>query len=579
MPELHPRSLVRKLAIRPETDFYVWLESDLARRFDYACCETLDQFRREERALTRAGQIKAGGERHEKDDRYRLDDRTRFVLGWSNEAKIAALENQARGLEQRMQAGGEKIAQLNRQRASLDDRLGLLRQLSVFTSFRDLDWKPVAVEIEALEKEKRQLEQGSDVLRTLQAQLADVEQAIAETKAELAKANEDKARLSERADIARRQLDECRTLVSTSDKDAKAHYFPRLEGMLSDGDRRITVESCDGRERELRDRLQEQIDKEDHKISRLREKIVAGMTAYNGLYPSETREVDASLEAAPDYRKMLVDLQADGLPRFETRFKELLNENTIREIANFQSQLHLERQSIRERIEKINQSLHEIDYNPGRFIVLEDDHNGDPEIRDFQQDLRSCTEGTLTGSEDSQYSEAKFLQVKAIIERFRGREGMTDLDKRWTRKVTDVRNWFAFSASERWREDNSEHEHYTDSGGKSGGQKEKLAYTVLAASLAYQFGLEWGETRSRSFRFVLIDEAFGRGSDESTRYGLELFKRLSLQLLVVTPLQKIHVIEPFVAAVGFVHNDEGSRSMLRNLTIEEYRAERLSRAG
>ena len=91
-----------------------------------------------------------------------------------------------------------------------------------------------------------------------------------------------------------------------------------------------------------------------------------------------------------------------------------------------------------------------------------------------------------------------------------------------------------FSASERWRDDDSEHEHYTDSGGKSGGQKEKLAYTVLAASLAYQFGLEWGEERSRSFRFVVIDEAFGRGSDESARYGLELFQRLNLQLLIVT---------------------------------------------
>src|SRR6266478_3245171 len=472
--DLHARSLVLKLAIRPDSPFYAWLDADLARRFDYACCDTIDSFRREDTALTRAGQIKSRGERHEKDDRHRLNDRTRYVLGW---------------------------------------------------------------------------------------------------------ANEDKARLSERAEMARRQLDECRTLLSASDADANARYFSRLEAMLSESDRRLTVESCDGREREMRDRLQDQIDREDHKIQRLQQKIVAGMTTYNGLYPSETREVDASLEATPDYRKMLNDLEADGLPRFEARFKELLNENTIREIANFQSQLHLERQSIRERIEKINQSLHEIDYNPGRFIVLEDDHNGDPEIRDFQQDLRSCTEGTLTGSEDSQYSEAKFLQVKAIIERFRGREGMTDLDKRWTRKVTDVRNWFAISASERWREDDSEHEHYTDSGGKSGGQKEKLAYTVLAASLAYQFGLEWGETRSRSFRFVLIDEAFGRGSDESTRYGLELFKRLSLQLLIVTPLQKIHVIEPFVAAVGFVHNDEGSRSMLRNLTIEEYRAERLSRAG
>jgi uncharacterized protein YPO0396 len=71
--------------------------------------------------------------------------------------------------------------------------------------------------------------------------------------------------------------------------------------------------------------------------------------------------------------------------------------------------------------------------------------------------------------------------------------------------VTDVRNGFLFAASERWREDGSEYEHYSDSGGKSDGQKEKLAYTILAASLAYQFGLEWGAVRSRSFRFVVID--------------------------------------------------------------------------
>ncbi len=100
---------------------------------------------------------------------------------------------------------------------------------------------------------------------------------------------------------------------------------------------------------------------------------------------------------------------------------------------------------------------------------------------------------------------------------------------------------------------------------------------VLAASLAYQFGLEWGEQRSRSFRFVVIDEAFGRGSDESTHYGLELFRRLNLQLLIVTPLQKIHVIEPYVSSVGFVHNEDGRHSLLRNLSIEEYRAEEVAR--
>ena len=136
LPDLHSRSLVRKLAIRPDSPFYIWLEADLARRFDYACCETLEQFRREDRALTQAGQVKAGGERHEKDDRYRLDDRTRFVLGWSNEAKIAALEDQARSLEQRMHASGDKIAGLDRQRASFDERVRLLGQLAVFENFR-----------------------------------------------------------------------------------------------------------------------------------------------------------------------------------------------------------------------------------------------------------------------------------------------------------------------------------------------------------------------------------------------------------------------------------------------------------
>ena len=269
---------------------------------------------------------------------------------------------------------------------------------------------------------------------------------------------------------------------------------------------------------------------------------------------------------------MLTGLKGDDLPRFEVRFKELLNVNTINEIANFNAQIARERETIKERVDFINQSLQAIDYNLGRYIKLVALPSPDAEIRDYQQDLRACTEGAMTGSADEQYSEAKFLQVKAIIDRFRGREGLSDADWRWTAKVTDVRNWFLFSASERWRADGAEHEHYSDSGGKSGGQKEKLAYTVLAASLAYQFGLEWGAVRSRSFRFVVIDEAFGRGSDESAQYGLRLFQQLDLQLLIVTPLQKIHIIEPFVASVGFVHNEGGRDSRLRCLSIEEYRA-------
>ncbi|MGB3226242.1 MAG: hypothetical protein WBB23_25870 [Desulforhopalus sp.] len=144
-----------------------------------------------------------------------------------------------------------------------------------------------------------------------------------------------------------------------------------------------------------------------------------------------TREVDVSLEAATDYQTMLQQLQADDLPRFEARFKELLNENTIREVANFQSQLAREQETIKERIGRINESLTRIDYNPGRYIVLEATPVIDADVRLFREELRACTEGSLTGSDDAQYSEVKFLQVRRIIERFRGREGRSELDRRW----------------------------------------------------------------------------------------------------------------------------------------------------
>lgn len=580
IPDIHPDSLVRKLQIKPDTSFYDWLEEELVRRFDYACCVSLEQFRREDKAVTRGGQVKSGQERHEKDDRRRLNDRTHYILGWSNEQKIAALEKQTADLQVRIQQYALQLAELQQRQRDFDERLGLLAQLSVFDSFQDLDWKPLQVQIHGLEQERQQLEAESDTLRALQEQLRQLENDLASLHHALDEKNRELARTEQKQEDAQRAADEARALYQAATADQQAQ-FPRLEALREEalGEHTLTVESCSNREQELRNWLQAAINAADKRLDRLREKVVNTMSDYRNAYPMDTRDVDASVEAAADYRAMLASLEQDGLPQFEQRFKSMLNENIINEIANFQSHLRREELDIRERIEEINRSLHEIDYNPGRLIQLEAQSSGDGEINAFRSDLKACTEGSLSGSQNDQYAESKFLQVRQIIERFRGRDGSSEADRRWTRKVCDVRNWFVFSASERWREDNSEHEHYSDSGGKSGGQKEKLAYTVLAASLAYRFGLEWGATRSRSFRFVVIDEAFGRGSDESARYGLELFRKLNLQLLIVTPLQKIHIIEPYVASVGFVHNEQGRESMLRCLSIEEYREQKVVREG
>jgi len=575
LPSPHPDSLLRKIAIKPDSAFYPWLEQEISRRFDVACCDTQQQFRREKRAITCNGQMKSSGGRHEKDDRFALNDLSRFVLGWSNKEKIDALENDARQLERLMADLGQTISQFKQQEQQIQEILNAISKLEEYRDFQELDWQPLARRIADMSAELQQLESASDLLQKLTQKLKTLSQQLADILQKLDQKKAERAKTEQKIDDARQLHEDTTVLIADQDTDIHRQYYASLEEQQQTLDQHIlSLKTCDNRQQLLRKSLQEKIDAEDRKISRLQEKIVKAMSEYKNSYKLETQEVDAAVEAASDYRQMLVDLQADDLPRFEARFKDLLNENTIREVANFQSQLHRERETIKERITQINDSLTQIDYNPGRYIKLEAQPTQDADIRDFQTELRACTEGALTGSEDEQYSETKFLQVKHIIERFRGREGQSEQDKRWTNKVSDVRNWFSFAASERWREDNSEHEHYSDSGGKSGGQKEKLAYTILAASLAYQFGLEWGSVRSRSFRFVVIDEAFGRGSDESADYGLKLFAQLNLQLLIVTPLQKIHIIEPYVASVGFVHNEGGRTSRLRNLSIEAYHREK-----
>ncbi|SMG34911.1 ATP-binding protein [Dethiosulfovibrio salsuginis] len=574
-PQIHPDSLVNKLQLKPNSPFYGWLDRELAHRFNLICCDSADRFRKEPMAVTAAGQIKTPGGRHEKDDRFALNDKSRYVLGWSNEEKIAALEEKARGNTLRIAELSRRMDSLNSERSELMNALKALSGLEEYREFGEINWRPLSLSISTLEEERRTLEAASDRLQLLTSQLSELELEMAKTEEKLDQRKDRRSKTEEKISNATTQLREARETLSDTD-DGLTKYFTSLEAFQVEatGDKALTVETCETRERALREWLQVKIDGEDKKIARLGESIVKAMTEYRREWPLDTKDVDSDVASGGEFLSMLKGLRSDDLPRFEGRFKELLNENTIREIANFQSQLNRERETIRERIDQINRSLTQIDYNPDRYIRIEAQLSHDVDVRDFQAELRACTEGTLTGSEENQYSDGKFLQVKRIIERFKGRENFSDLDRRWTAKVTDVRNWFVFAASERWRQDDSEHEHYADSGGKSGGQKEKLAYTVLAASLAYRFGLEWGAVRSKSFRFVVIDEAFGRGSDESAQYGLQLFEKLNLQLLVVTPMQKIHIIEPFVSNVGFVQSGEDQRSVLLNMTIQEYRGQK-----
>ena len=576
----HPL-LLDMLEVKPESGFAPWLEAELGRRANHSCVDTISDFRSTQKAVTRAGQIK-DRDRHEKDDRRHIDDRREYVLGWTNQAKVDALLAHAATLQGRLAVAATAIAELEQRDRTASSQLQSLAGLEEYTSWDDLDWQALVSEVAALGAERSRITSSSDTLGRLGAELERVRGEVTEGERVRADIQRDLGGVADRQRTAESGLDHAnRLLGDTGAVEAARESFgaigllvaPELESAVLDVRLLVTVQQ------RTNAALSKQLTAIAGKQANLGQRIVRAMGVFRTTYPFETAEFDDSLGSAGEYRQLHDRVASDDLPRFEREFKDYLNQNTIRDIAGFSAQLNKQEQLIRERVGVINRSLTGIDYNEGRYIQLMPDRTPNTDVREFRADLRACTEDVVGGGASAQYSEDKFLQVKRIIDRFKGREGTADQDRTWTRRVTDVRQWFVFSASERWRADDAEYENYTDSAGKSGGQKEKLAYTILAASLAYQFKLDWQAERSKAFRFVVIDEAFSRGSEMSTRYALRLFTQLGLQLLIVTPLQKIHVIEPHVSAVGFVDNLNGSYSRLQCLTITEYRKRRLERTG
>jgi uncharacterized protein YPO0396 len=92
---------------------------------------------------------------------------------------------------------------------------------------------------------------------------------------------------------------------------------------------------------------------------------------------------------------------------------------------------------------------------------------------------------------------------------------------------------------------------YRSGAGKSGGQRQKLAATCLAAALRYQLG---GQDRALpSFSTVVLDEAFDKADAEFTAMAMNIFKTFGFQMIVATPLKSVMTLEPFIGGACFVH--------------------------
>lgn len=564
--DVSSESVINKIDIKPNTPFYNWLEKELVRRFDLQCV-SLEEFRSVSDGITKEGQIKTGRLRHVKDDRRDLWDRRNFILGWNNKEKIRAIESYLQTLQKQYKTEEAEINNLSQMVNHYNTTQSYLQEIKRFRNWNELNWQGEIENITRLQEEERQITDSNDLINTLKEQQQQAEKKEKELKEQYNQLRDNMGRQNTLIELATNQLPEQKTLSASLSKEDKEIYYPKIDLLLQN--RSYTLHSIDNLKGELIKSLGGTRLNIQKKSESTRDKITKIMREYRYAFPFDALELAEDVEACAEYLNIYHRVVTEGLPAHEARLKAMLNQDTIQSIVTFDSKLDLHAKQIQEKIGIINTHLEAIEFNKGTYIKLQAVTNPDREIMEFKENLKACYSNIL--NTDDAYTEERFEQVQQILNRFRSNENR---DIEWTGKVTDVRQWFLFNASERYRADDMEKEFYAGTSGKSGGQKEKLAYTILASALAYQFGLNYQEERSKSFRFVVIDEAFGRGDDESTQFGLDLFKKLNLQLLIVTPMQKIHVIENYIRSVHYVSNPGGNDSQIRNLSIEEYRKEK-----
>lgn len=524
--------LITKLDFLPQAKQADWLKNHIREQFAYQCVDDMQVFQSSARAVTVEGLIKRHKHMSEKDDRTM--SHTQHLLGWAHEDKVQRLTEESRELRAKLQEIQQELQQIEATERQRHQRTTLLAQRQLFDSFDIVDTASWKKKIEALDSRRQLLLKQPEIkeISTLQQQLkilaTDRDDALTQG-----------AVIRNELEKIPAQLNRLSALLNAyAVNDVLDTELKRLIAKLSEQARQSTEAELEGRLAEmLRANLAHLTETKHH----LGISLVRKMTAFKAKFPEVSIDMDASLDDLPIFLQRYQALKKEDLPTHEARFKKLISKSVITDLTAFKSTLELSAEHIKESIEQLNTSLKNIAYSDTSYVQIRMAKTRDTEIREFQAMLRNAVQ--MKGAQQEELDlEESFQRIRTMIVRLKS-------DVKWSARVTDVRNWTDFFMVELDRENHEEISFYSDSSGLSGGQKAKLAFTILASALAHQYGLNSETALEKSFRFVVIDEAFSKSDDRNAQYALELFRQLGLQLLVVTPLDKLEIIKPYIQRV------------------------------
>jgi uncharacterized protein YPO0396 len=537
-------SVLNKLTLK-DGPFQGWLEAELQRRFNYPCVSSVQQLRKRDLGMTQDGLMRHGKSRHEKDDRCRIDDKRHWVLGFDNREKLALYEERAAELAAEITKLNDKLEHCKKERERLQQRL-LSYQDLVNVRWQDIDVASVLAEIHAIDTTLEKLLNQNAKLDEIKQAIQRCKQKIEETWERVTSERSDLQELVREVKGLRQDHAALIDEIGGLDQSRIAPYEDELSSLFADLKPALSLKNYSDSIRKLERLVGDKMTATDKAKSANREQATNRFTEFKHKWPEDAADLDHSIESAPEYMVILKKIEIDRLPSFEDRFFSMLRERSFEKLATLSRFLTNGRREIRERMELVNQSLRHADFNPGTYLQIEVSDRNLEAVASFRQKLSQILDHAFDDSIDLKEAEAKFATLKDIVHCFRSPEAVW---RRWREQVLDVRQHVEFIGRE-YDEQDREQEVYRSGAGKSGGQREKLATTCLAAALRYQLGgTEGGWPR---FAPVVLDEAFAKADNDYTSLVMQIFKNFGFQMIIATPVKSVMTLQRFIGGACYV---------------------------
>lgn len=531
-----------------------WLKTHLA-PFDLLCVNSVEALNATPYSLTQEGLIQLKSGYFEKKDQFKINDRRQWQLGFNNQNKLRLLE------AEKAQLADELIAVLKGVEQSKQAHADLTKTQRQWERLAEVQWDQIDVP-----RHQQQLDKVRHALQALENAQGDLQQAKQRweaAKADLKTVQQAKMTCNTQLATTEREQENCKRQLAQTETLRQHPLDEAIHRLLA---KRIGEVRLDNpyQQREEEQRLDEQLTKVRQRKSGEENRAVATMNLFKGKekWQPLTADWGVGLDGLADYLAHFSTLEKEGLPTLFEQFKTRLNKHTTQSLARLHNQFEGEFERIRERIAKINQVLQRTAFKANSYLRLGYKREKYPHVTEFDQKVKQAL--NFINHADH---EKRFLLLQEVVNILDKASGVS-ANTLESQRLLDPRFQLGFFAEEIERESQAVLDVLDSSSGKSGGEKESFAGTIVAASLAYVLTPE--DAERPVYCTVFLDEAFSNTAESVSRRVLAVFKALHIHVNLITPFKNLNLARESARSLLIAERDaERHESRLCEVTWEE----------